>query len=173
MICMGALAVRSVYYSINNVCSCMGLRGNEYSSQMCFMYWHRDMCSRLALRACRWSILPYMCHGLNAGTLSADPHVLLEQGGEAMKAQDFESAVQIYERLRDAAQGTAGEAIALLRLGNAYGAWGKEEQAAAALIDVASVNAADGRTLLRTRAAPVAPLRKGVLKLFRTTLPPR
>ena len=62
------------------------------------------------------------------GGLSADPHVLLQQGSEAIKAQEFEEAVAIYERLREGARGTAGEAIALLRLGNAYGAWGKDEQ---------------------------------------------
>ncbi len=137
----------------------------------CKPYLHIDMkrgggraaCARKLLLLGALLLLPLLGHGRKSkktkaktkrsasprGAFAVDPHALLQQGSEAMKAQEFAEAVDIYGRLREGARGTAGEAIALLQLGNAYGAWGKDDQAAAALVDVAAVAAADGRTLLQ------------------------
>ena len=104
-------------------------------------------------------LLPLLGHGRKSkkakakvkrtSSMVADPHALLQQGSKAMEAQEFEEAVEIFERLREGGRGTQGEAVALVQLGSAYGAWGKDQQAAAALIDVATVATADGRMLMQ------------------------
>ena len=78
---------------------------------------------------------------------TSDPSALLSEGRRAFEAEDFGGAVRAYTELREASRGSAGEALALLNLGNAYGRWGKAEQAAEALIAIGDAPAAEPKVL--------------------------
>ena len=80
-------------------------------------------------------------------TTGGDPSALLSEGRRAFEAEDFGGAVRAYTELREASRGSAGEALALLNLGNAYGRWGKAEQAAEALIAIGDAPAAEPKVL--------------------------